>query len=943
VVKADYAEEEKQTEAAKDAVSRLVCVFPFRIFLFRGRCSGSLCIACAGSWEGTSSRPLNGLVFKFKRVVLAVVRLALCGAYPLLQSACAEPKKSAELTVRVDAKAGAPRLVVNGKPVRGRMFFGGPGAGSVKVGPTGRLVEFEFAAQNDSQEKGTLHFRFGQTPGDVFLDDIRLVDLGSGKDVTPISTFESGPDSFSKAWTSWPAGPANTIGTVNIEAATGANGTAGLHVNLRQPADGKWPDWHVYHLPNIAVTRGNRYRVSFWARAEPARELSVALYRPGNPFVHLGGPPGPFESQIKMAAQVGVDFVTFPLEMPWPAPGEETDWTAVDQACEQVLRANPRALLLPRLGADPPAWWRKAHPDEVMTWEDGSQQSHGVVASPVYRREAAARLAALVEHLEAALGNHMGGYHPCGQNTGEWFYQGTWERLLNGYAPADRVAWCAWLSQRYQTDAALQRAWSDPAATLKDAKVPAAARRRGSPNGILRDPATEKPLIDFAEFQQQAMADLVCELAHAVRQASRGRKLVVFFYGYVFEFGPIRLGPSTCGHYALRRVLDCPDIDVLCSPISYFDRGMGGSAPAMTAAESVALAGKMWLSEDDTRTYLGSGNFPGQFDGATNLAETKTMLLRNVAQEATRNFATWWMDLGMTGWFNDERIWDDMRRLAPVDRVFLDKRIAFRPEIAAVIDEHSMLETSASAWTFTEPGLYQVRRPLGRMGAPYGQYLLDDVLRGRVQARLYVFLNAWQLSAGQRKQLCARIRGAGRVWCHAPGLHEENRTAPDAMRELTGFQLVPVSPAKALAEPTRVGKELGLQSSFGVESAIRPLFAAADATAAETLATYPDGTAAVALRNTVDGWSLFVGAPGLTSDLLRVAARKAGVHLYTETDCNVYANGPIIALHAAQDGPVTLDIPKAVTIRDALTAEAIGKGPRIMLNLKKGETRVLRR
>ena len=122
----------------------------------------------------------------------------------------------------------------------------------------------------------------------------------------------------------------------------------------------------------------------------------------------------------------------------------------------------------------------------------------------------------------------------------------------------------------------------------------------------MHDPQASRQLLDLAEFQQQMMADCVCELARAARQASRGRKLVVFFYGYVFEFGAIRNGPATAGHYALRRVLDCPDIDVLCSPISYFDRGLGQSGPAMTAAESVALAGKLWLYEDDTRTYLGT-------------------------------------------------------------------------------------------------------------------------------------------------------------------------------------------------------------------------------------------------------------------------------------------------------------------------------------------------
>jgi hypothetical protein len=296
----------------------------------------------------------------------------------------------------------------------------------------------------------------------------------------------------------------------------------------------------------------------------------------------------------------------------------------------------------------------------------------------------------------------------------------------------------------------------------------------------------------------------------------------------------------------------------------------------------------------------------------------------------------------MTGWFNDARMWDEMNRLEAVDRIFLEKPIPYRPEVAAVIDEHSMLETSGSAWAVTDPGIYQARRPLARLGAPYGQYLLDDVLRGRVRSKLYVFLNAWQLSAVQRQALRRNTRGTCRVWCYAPGLHDGDRTSPEAMRELTGFRLVPVSPARAWAAPTDLGKQLGLHTAFGVEAPVNPLFAAADAFPAETLATYPDGSAAVALRQVARGWSLFVGPPGLTSDLLRLAARKAEVHLYTQTDCNVYANGPIVALHAAQDGPITLDTGHRSQVLDALSGNLIETGPCVTLPLKKGETRVLR-
>jgi hypothetical protein len=417
--------------------------------------------------------------------------------------------------------------------------------------------------------------------------------------------------------------------------------------------------------------------------------------------------------------------------------------------------------------------------------------------------------------------------------------------------------------------------------------------------------------------------------------------LVVFFCGYVFEFGAIRNGPATAGHYALRRVLDCPDIDLLCSPISYFDRGLGQSGPAMTAAESIALAGKMWLYEDDTRTYLGTGQFPGWMDGVSTIEDTNRLLLRNTAQCALRNFGTWWMDLGASGWFNDPRMWAEMDRLKALDDPLLQTPLPFRPEVAAVIDEQSMLRVAAGGQVVTVPGVYEVRRALGRMGTPYGQYLQDDVLAGRVRAKMHVLLTSWCLSAQERRDLLAGTRGSLRIWCYAPGYHDDNRPSLDAMQELTGFQMKKLAGTTGWAEPTAVGNKRGLLQGFGVKRPLEPLFAAADAAPDETLAVWPDGSAAVALRCTQDGWSLFVGPPGLTSGLLRLAARKAGVHLFTNSDCNVYANGPYLVLHAAQDGPVEIDTGRPGTISDLLTQRPVGQGPKVVLPLKKGDTRIL--
>jgi hypothetical protein len=362
----------------------------------------------------------------------------------------------------------------------------------------------------------------------------------------------------------------------------------------------------------------------------------------------------------------------------------------------------------------------------------------------------------------------------------------------------------------------------------------------------------------------------------------------------------------------------------------------------MTAAESVALAKKMWLNEDDTHTYLATGTPPGSRDHVTTLEDTNKQLVRNVAQEALRNFGTWWMDLGSSGWFNDAGMWAEMKRLRALDEPLLKKPTPFRPQVAAVIDERAMLRVAAGGTSVTRPGIYEVRAPLGRIGAPYGQYLLDDALAGRVKAKLHVFLSAWSLTAAERTKLLKVTRGSAKVWCYAPGWFDSEQTSLEAMRQLTGFEMKVVSPATPMATPTERGKLLGLEKPLGGKQPVKPLLAAADAKPEEVLATYADGSAAVALRRTPGGPSLFVGAPGLTSELLRLVAREAGVHLFTETDCNVYASGRFLALHASQDGPVAVNVGKTNAVSDVLSGEPIAKGPRFTLPLKRGDTRVLR-
>ncbi|MGB9688716.1 beta-galactosidase [Thermogutta sp.] len=844
-------------------------------------------------------------------------------------------------TARVRVIEGIPRLVVNDQPVPARIFWGAPGRGVVPAGPVGQEIKFEFTALEDGEGRATLHLRFGSLPGFIFLDSVRIVDTETGEKLFSCD-FESDAD-FAANWSVWPPDERNTVGRVSWRSDAGKDGTGCLAVRLQEPRNGRWPDFHIYSRPTLPIVQGRHYRVSLWLKADLERKVIIAIYRPGNPFVFLGGPPGPFPSQVRLAAQAGVNLVSFPIPMPWPRPGEKPEWTAVDTVCREVLDSNPNALLIPRIPMDPPAWWIAAHPDHAMKWDQpGQDRVPASVASLLYREEAAARLRELVVHLEQVWGDHVAGYHPCGQNTGEWFYEDTWGTALSDYSPATAEAWQRWLKSKYATDEALQQAWDNRTVRLNSVDLPTPQRRRSQPSGLLHRPRSEQDLIDFAEFQQEVMAECVCHFARAVREASAGRKLVVFFYGYTFEFGAIRNGPATSGHYGLEKVLQSPDIDILCSPISYWDRGLGGSAPAMSAAESVMRAGKLWLFEDDTRTYLAKDSrFPGWIDGADTLADSQSLLLRNTAEVALRHFGTWWMDLGATGWFDDPQLWKVMRSLQPLDQAMLTRGPPFTPDVAAVVDEKSIMHAAFGSDAVTRPLIYEVRRPLGRMGTPYGQYLLSDVFKGNVSAKMLVFLAAWRLSKEERTQLRRATEGRLKVWCYAPGYLTGGEDPKTAMKELTGFEVEEVKDTKAWAEPTERGRKLGLSQGFGVKQEIRPLFAVTDANSDEVLATYPNGKAAVVLRRLPDGPSLFVGVPHLTSELLRLAARQAGVHLFTEEDANIYANGPFIALHAAHDGVLAIDVGTDTNVWDYVTGESLGKGPRLSLAMKKGETRIL--
>ncbi len=309
-----------------------------------------------------------------------------------------------------------------------------------------------------------------------------------------------------------------------------------------------------------------------------------------------------------------------------------------------------------------------------------------------------------------------------------------------------------------------------------------------------------------------------------------------------------------------------------------------------------------------------------------------------------------------------------MEQLKPMDQYFLDHPTPFEPEIAAIIDERSMLNASNS-WT-SRSTVYEARQPLGRAGAPFGQYLLSDLTNGRVPAngKLYVVLAANSMSAPQREQMRNALKGKTVLWLYEPGRinldsdggtigtigtigasaeNKEPQADSEELRfiqDLTGFRLVRAGKHQPLTI-TAVGKQAGLSAPWDESRTIDfiPRFAVQTEPNDEIWAVYPNGAAAVVYRkNASDGsQSIYCGVPQLDSALIRAAARRAGAHLYADNECNVCANGPYITLHASRPGAVNVDTGRTGTVVDYLTGENLGSGPKLRLTLAEGETRIL--
>ena len=595
----------------------------------------------------------------------------------------------------------------------------------------------------------------------------------------------------------------------------------------------------------------------------------------------------------------------------------------IDSRLRALLDADPDGHLMPRLVFVPARGWKREYPTEISQYTDGTTGDPSLTSARFWQ-EAERALEVLIQHIQTqTYGERVFGYH---LERGEWF-----QPADQGYdrSMANRDAFRDWLREKYKDSLILLRAaWYDGDVQFHTAEIPPPVPAKPNPQRAFYETRRERSVIDFNEFTSESTANRLALLARAVKKASHNNSLVSVCYGYTLEFGH-----PFSGHLALNRVLASPHIDLITGPPSYRDRKPTGAASFPGPIDSPPLHGKLWLSEDDTKTYLAPAvQDPEDFNPRLNdRFATEQAQARAVGRALATNTGIGWMDLWGEGWLDDENMWERIEQFT--DHFARQQREAnlspaASPDVVILIDEKSLLHVQKGELFFRKltNGL---RDTLQRSGAAYKLHLQSDLLHPDFPtgARLYLFLTPYRLTGEQRTAIKEKLQRDDKTlaWLYAPASCEERPTGGSGMEEVaTGTvgltlrqQAWNSEVGSRILDPNHPLTERLPGRELGTRERLNPSFYVDDPGATVLAEYHGSCLPSIAVRNFGNWRSVFVGDPVMPLELLRGICRYAGVHLYASAgeDVITIGNG-WISVHASRDGQRTLRLPFAQALYD---------------------------
>ena len=422
-----------------------------------------------------------------------------------------------------------------------------------------------------------------------------------------------------------------------------------------------------------------------------------------------------------------------------------------------------------RIHVNAPYWWNEAHREECAAYADGpiDQRSYGPpfnneggdvdrplrasMASKKWRHEAGEKLREFCQRLAATPeGDAVIGLHVCGGVYGEWHNWGFIDHDPDT-GPAMSAYFRDWLKKKYGNDSALRQAWHSDRYSLSTATVPDLAERDFTSGGIFRDPQREQRVIDYFTAQHEVVAEDIEEFTGIVKHTWPRPLIVGVFYGYLhMTFGRQAAG----GHLAVERILNCPTIDYLSAPQSYWGptQNAGGSGNSRGLVESTLLHGKLWLDELDNghlqkNNAKDSARSTGRLD-----PEYVPVLLRSALLPLMRSGGLWYYDFGPResfGWWDSPVYLAGIRKVKEIFDARLGQKQASVADVPYVWDQESFYHMKNRLTPVAYDLIDQATEEALRSGTVGDHIYLFDLTR--VDLHRYhaiVFMNVYKVTAG---------------------------------------------------------------------------------------------------------------------------------------------------------------------------------------------------
>ena len=671
----------------------------------------------------------------------------------------------------------------------------------------------------------------------------------------------------------------------------------------------------------VAEVRPSDGIPTLFINGRPDSSMVYMTYHPNSRYFAQFGQAGVrlFSfSSTPTASEYGLSPLT------WVGP-DTYDYSNLDKRARTALDLVPDGYFFPRIYLFSPAWWDKEHPDDLVTYDpgdgrprpfarDGKKRAPSWASQP-WRADTAEAIRRYIQYIERSpYADRVIGYHLASGTTEEWMMWGANENQWVDYCPANVAAFRAWLTRRYGSDDALRRAWHTDKVALNTATIPTRTARARTRFGLLRDPSVEQDVIDFTLYNADLVAETIAYFARVVKEATRRKKLVGVFYGYVLQLMGQR--QQNAGHLALDRVLNNADIDFITSPTSYAFRTPGtGYSHFMSLTDSVKLHGKLWIDENDIRTWLTPGKI-GAWGKTGTYAETLKQEQRELASVLGQGCGQWWFDMG-GGWFDDSQMMDQISRMRRIADKTLGRPRRSVAEIAVVVDDKSLAYLRPGN-PLSSPLMLQVLPHLARTGAPLSYYALSD-LADAPKHRMYVFLNAFAPDEADRRAINA-LKADGRVlvFFWAAGVYRDGQIDPKGISELVGMQIA-LSKKRApmtgrIVKGADPVKGLGGRS-FGVDASVAPSFSVEDPEAV-VLGQRARAQPVLAVRKHDDWTSVYAAVPVHSCELFRNLAATAGVHRYVTTPDVVYATQSLLGIACNKAGKRTVRLRERARVWD---------------------------